>query len=421
MEMQELFDKVKVLIDNQATLHAKAIEEQKQFGKATSEKLVILDKLEADTTKYTNAYTELKTASDELAKKQKEIEAKQIDFERGGLRGGVEVQKSLGERFIESDVFKEMIANRDRISRKFEAGGLLPSHEQKDILSANTGSVLVDPTRLSGITQIPNVPLTVRALIPIGRTNASSIQFVKENVFTNQAGPQYSPSSPSTFDSAKKNKSDLSWTLVTANVTTLGHYMKASRQILDDAPMLQSEINNRLLYGLALEEEEQLLNGDGTNGNLNGLIPQAADYDTALNVSGDTKIDKIAHALLQVMLAKFMPTAVVLAPKDWHDIQLIKTEERAANTGSYVFSNPAAQTEPRIWGYRVVPSLSMTAGRFLVGNFATGAQIFDRMNATVEVARQNEDDFVRNMVSILAELREALAVYSNASFVEGGF
>jgi HK97 family phage major capsid protein len=69
----------------------------------------------------------------------------------------------------------------------------------------------------------------------------------------------------------------------------------------------------------------------------------------------------------------------------------------------------------------VVPSLSMTAGDFLVGNFATGAQIFDRMNATVEVARQNEDDFVRNMISILAEERLALAVYNGASFVEGTF
>jgi HK97 family phage major capsid protein len=68
-----------------------------------------------------------------------------------------------------------------------------------------------------------------------------------------------------------------------------------------------------------------------------------------------------------------------------------------------------------------VESLSMPAGDFLVGNFATGAQIFDRMNATIEIARQNEDDFIRNMISILAEERLALAVYAPNSFVEGTF
>jgi HK97 family phage major capsid protein len=55
----------------------------------------------------------------------------------------------------------------------------------------------------------------------------------------------------------------------------------------------------------------------------------------------------------------------------------------------------------------VIPSLSMPVNRFLVGNFATGAQLFDRMNATVEIARQNEDDFIRNMITILAEERIA--------------
>jgi HK97 family phage major capsid protein len=175
------------------------------------------------------------------------------------------------------------------------------------------------------------------------------------------------------------------------------------------------------LYGLALEEEEQLLLGDGNNGNQLGLIPQAAVYNASMNVAGDTKIDKLRHALLQVTLSKYLPTAIVLAPKDWHDIELVKTEEGGANKGNYILSNPVAQTTPRLWGYRVVESLTMPAGTFLVGNFATGAQIFDRMNATVEIARQNEDDFVRNMVSILAEERLAFAVYTPAAFVEGLF
>lgn len=419
MEAKELFDRVEALIIDQSKLHKSALDEQKQHGKASSEKIETLEKKAVELEKYTTAYTDLQKAQDDLKQKYGELEAKQKDYERFGSTGKGDVFRSLGEKFIESDQFKEMKANKWEVSRKFEVGTLL---EYKDILSSSAGDTLAVPTRIAGVTQIPNVPLTVRSLLPVGRTSSNNIEYVRENVFTNNAGPQYSPASPANFfDGAKKPKSDLTWTLVNTPVRTIGHYMKASRQILDDAPMLQSEINNRLLYGLALEEEEELLLGDGTNGNLLGLVPQATAYNTALNVTGDTKIDKLAHALLQVMLNKWMPTAMVIAPKDWHDIQLIKTEEGGANKGSYVFSNPANQTDPRLWGYRVLPSLSMTSATFLVGNFATGAQIFDRMNATVEVARQNEDDFIRNMVSILAEERIAFAMYATGAFVQGTY
>ena len=412
MELNELLNNVKGLIENQANLHKQALDDLKKTGAVPSETREKIEKMAADTATLTNAYNDLKAETDGLKKKNDELEAKQKDFERFGVRGKEE-QKSLGERFTESEEFKEMRDNRRDVSRKFEVGSLLG----KDITSASAASSLTEPTRLAGIQQIPNVPLTVRTILPVGRTANNSIEYVKENTFTNNAASQYDGAvSPPIMDGAKKPKSDITWTLVNVPVRTIAHYMKASRQILDDAPMLQSEINNRLLYGLALEEEEQILLGDGTNGNMLGIIPQAADYDTGLTVSGDTKIDLIRHALYQVTVSKYLPTAIVLNPKDWHDMDLIKTTQ-----GAYILSNPASQTDPRLWGYRVVPSLSMTAGRFLVGNFSTGAQIFDRMNSTVEVARQNEDDFIRNMVSILAEERIALAVYVGNAFVEGAF
>lgn len=419
MDLNQVLETVRGLIDTQANLHNQAIAEIKTKGAVPSELREKLDKVAIDAQNLTNVYNDAKSEADGQKQRVSELEAKIKDFEKFGLQQRTDEQKSIAERFIDSEEFKECVASRRDSSRKFAVGSFF---DRKDIISAGNTGILTDAQRLAGITQIPNVPLTIRTLLPSGRTSNNMIEYVKEGTFTNNAGPQYSPASPTNvFDGAKKNKSDLTWTLVQRPVSTIAHYMKASRQILDDAPMLQSEINNRLLYGLALEEEEQLLLGDGTNGNQLGIIPQAAAYNTALNVADDTKIDKIRHALLQVTLSKYLPTAIVLAPKDWHDIELTKTEEGGANKGSYVLSNPAAQTEPRLWGYRVVPSLSMTAGNFLVGNFATGAQIFDRMSATIEVARQNEDDFVRNMISILAEERLALAVYNGNSFVEGDF
>ncbi len=431
MDLNEVLNEVKTLITNQANLQKQSLEELRTKGAVPSETKEKIEAMSKDCERLTTAYNDAKAEQDKQKEELVKLKAITDDFSKFGIEKQREELKSIGERFVNSAEFKECQAARNGISRKYEIGSFFLHQKVDSILSGShpgTLGIATDLTsvqRLSGIGQTPNVPLTIRTLLPTGRTQNNMIEFVKENVFTNNAGPQYSPVSPqsgATGDGVLKNKSTLTYTLVQRPVSTIAHYMKASRQIIDDAPMLQSEINNRLLYGLALEEEEQLLLGDGNNGNQLGIIPQATAYDTNYNVLNDTKIDKIRHALLQVTISKYLPTAIVLSPKDWHDVELTKTAEGGtANTGAYVLSNPAMATDPRLWGLRVVPSLSMTAGDFLVGNFATGAQIFDRMSATVEVARQNEDDFVRNMISILAEERLALAVYSGASFVEGSF
>jgi HK97 family phage major capsid protein len=61
-------------------------------------------------------------------------------------------------------------------------------------------------------------------------------------------------------------------------VTTIAHYVLATKQILDDVPQLQSYIDGRLRYGLMYVEEGQLLNGGGTGTDLNGINTQATAF-----------------------------------------------------------------------------------------------------------------------------------------------
>ena len=61
----------------------------------------------------------------------------------------------------------------------------------------------------------------------------------------------------------------------------------------------------------------------------------------------------------------------------------------------------------------------MTPDTFLCGAFQLGAQVHDRQQAQVTVATENEDDFVNNLVTILAEERLALSVYRPEAFVKG--
>ena len=106
------------------------------------------------------------------------------------------------------------------------------------------------------------------------------IQFVRESGSTNAAAMQAG-------EGVAKGESAMTFELKNATVETLAHWIPASRQLLEDAASLQDYINSRLLYFLKLKEEDQLLNGNGVGHNLNGLIAQAALYDTSLHQHRD--------------------------------------------------------------------------------------------------------------------------------------
>jgi HK97 family phage major capsid protein len=239
------------------------------------------------------------------------------------------------------------------------------------------------------------------------------IQYTKENVFTNQAGPQYvSPN----YENVTKPESNITFTMENAPVVTLAHWIPVSRQVLDDAPQLQSYVNGRLMYGLKLVEEDQLLNGDGTSGNISGIL-KAGNF-TAYNraVVGDTPIDALRRAITQASLSEYTADAIVLNPEDWEAIELTK-----ASDGQYIWASPVTMAGPTLWGKRVVATNSITQGTFLVANMTMGAQLWDRMDAAVQISYEDGDNFKKNMATLLCEERLALTIYRPAAFISGSF
>src|SRR6185503_16067245 len=109
-----------------------------------------------------------------------------------------------------------------------------------------------------------------RDLIPQVRTDSNLIEFTSEATYTNNARPQ-GDASPGGIEGETFAESALTFTLSNSAVVTIGHWIPASRQVLSDAGLLQGHISTRLLYGLKLEEEEELLTGNGSAGTLNGI------------------------------------------------------------------------------------------------------------------------------------------------------
>ena len=149
-----------------------------------------------------------------------------------------------------------------------------------------------------------------------GRTSSNAVDFVKESGFQNMAA--------AVAEGAAKPQSDLSLDLVQTPVRTLAHWFKASNQVLADIPLLQSYIDTRSRYGLKDVEDQQLLAGDGTGQNLLGIVPQATAFNTALLEADDQEIDTIRRAKLQVRIAKYEASAIVLNPVDWARIETLK-------------------------------------------------------------------------------------------------
>jgi len=272
---------------------------------------------------------------------------------------------------------------------------------------------LVPDMRVPGVITTPNRRLRIRQLIPSGRTSSNLVQYVKENVFTNNAGPQVGGSPTVAGENQTKNESDITFTLANAPVVTIAHFILVSTQVLEDAPMLESYINGRLLYGLALEEEEEILLADGSVGQLTGLMASATAFN---RLATGTKLDILRRAITQLQLSEYDPEFYVLNPQDWEEIELLKD-----TTNQYVIANPQSMVGPTLWGLPVVVTNTMPRGQFLCANGTQAAQIWDRMQAAVELSREDSDNFRKNMVTILAEERLALAIYRASALIKGDY
>jgi len=341
---------------------------------------------------------ELLTKQGEVSARLQEAEQKLVNASRD--RGNQdEQQKSVGALVIGSEEMQDMNSSF-RGSRRVSV--------PRAAITTATGGDLVPAERLGGVVAPPQRRLTIRDLVAPGQTESNSIEYIRETGFTNNAR--------TVAENTAKPYSDITFALTTANVRTIAHLFKASRQMLDDAKALQSYIDGRARYGLNMAEEAQLLYGNGTGANLQGLVTVAQLYapQAGLTVVGEQRIDRLRLALLQAELADFPSDGIVLNPIDWAAIELTKDGE-----GRYIIGQPQEGTNAKLWNRPVVSTQAMTQNDFLVGAFKLGAQIFDRMEIEVLISTENDKDFENNMATIRAEERLAFAIYRDEAFVTG--
>ena len=379
--------------------------EVKQYGEATEQ-----------TRKALSAATE---RLDAIKSDFDRMDARIIGMEKAAQRqfAGAQEAKSYGQQFIESDAFK------GATSRGTDA---LRVNKALSGLAASAGA-LVPTMRRPDVVIGAERPRFVRELLTSIATSSNAVEIMRQNAFTNNAGVQ-APASASTAIGAgefqAKPESNITYELVTVPVRTMAHWVAASRQVLSDAPMLQRLIDAKLMYGLNLLADSQLLYGDGTNQNLTGLmvdsgvstVGQIAAGTTAANLPG-AMLDHIRKAITKCQTFDYYNiNGVVLNPEDWGTLETAKGSD-----GHYIWVTVPNGGESRLWRVPVIVTNAMTKGDFILGDWTMGATVYDREQMDIRVSESHSDYFVKNGVAVLAEERYGFGIELPKAFTKGKF
>jgi len=355
-------------------------------------------------------HNEVKALFGEAEKTLKGISARISDVEqkmarrRGSGSGVSDVEtKTLGAALVEHPEFAQVAALANA------RGKVTLSLKSIITSAAGVGGALVAPDFRPDPVLIQRRRLFVRDLVAPGSTVSNAVTYPRQSVRTMGAAV--------VSEGIRKPESTIAFDIQTAPVRTIAHWTKTSRQILDDAPQLQSTVDSELRYGLSLAEEQEMIFGDGTGVHILGVLPQSSAYETGRNVAGDTKFDTLAHALAQSEVALLPATGIVMNINDLESLKVIKN-----TIGDYIGEGgPFGPPITMVWGRPVVGTPVMAAGSFLVGAFLDGAQIFDRQGSNILISTENESDFVENKATILCEERLAFTVRRPQAFISGVF
>ena len=217
-----------------------------------------------------------------------------------------------------------------------------------------------------------------------------------------------------TAQGAEKPQIHPTYTPVTAALVKKACHLKETDELLSDAPYLESVVRGRGVYELQKAIESYLVSTLlGTSG-IDVTVNSGISFDNLLKakmaVNSNTGYDA---------------DAIIINPADLQTLLLTKD---GGSTGQYLMGGPAYAPYGNgaygaylpIWGMKVVATSAISSGIAIVGAFKACASVITKAGEgfRVEVANQNEDDFVKNMVTVRIEERLLEAVRLPGGFAK---
>ena len=328
--------------------------------------------------------------------------------------------KSIGELFTESDAYKNYKSNGVKgIDSKVNANPL----ETKTTLNT-TGyppEVLRQPGILESLQRPDGAVFTLFDQI---QSDQNSFAYLEETTFTNNAAEA--------AEAAAVGEAALAFTEQTESIRKMGVFLPVTDELLADVSGIQGYVNSRLQTMIRLRLDTQVLSGDGTAPNLEGILDAgkssvgSTDYSSEYN-GNLGRVGAIYGAITDIRVNSFMePDTIVMHPNDWNSVVTDLTgfsgtssAGYAANVPLFIASGMFGQAPvASIWGVKVLPTTAIAENTCLVGKFGGGeaAHLVMRQGIDHAVSDSHSDYFTKNMLAIRATMRVGFPVYRQQAF-----
>lgn len=286
--------------------------------------------------------------------------------------------------------------------------------ETKAVVMTITGSVTdagaYFTTVLPGIRTLPNRKVHMRQIIPLGTMTGSSLTYMRETGGDGDLEPWAVGDG-----SVAKPQIDRTFQEITVDAEYIAGWLRISRKMLDDMAALRSYLQMRLMEMYLKVEDAQILNGNGTSPQLEGLLSVAV---TNPNNTG-ANIERLVRAIAHLESSDYSATGIVLHPAAYYEIALNK----ATGSGEYDLPGIVVIQNGQLYvaGVPVYKTTAIDASTYLVGDFELGCQLFIREQPEVRFFEEDANNVTLNLITVRIEGRVALAIYRAEAFVQGTF
>jgi len=319
--------------------------------------------------------TEVKDAAQRVA----DMEQKAAD----NIREDKVKVATIGEQLAACQSIKDFAEGRVQKARM----------EVKNTITSTDSTTAPDrqPGIISGSTRL----LRLLDVVPTAQTSLNVIETTREASFISDAGE--------TTEGTDKPEVGITFELVTTNIRTFAAWLKISKQVAADAPMLATYVNNRLVHKVQNRIDYQIVNGDGSAPNISG-ITDSGNFTAFSPTTGEGAIDSVARAIAAVSGRDYNPTAIIMNTADFWAIQRAK----GSTNDHYLYGQPAGNLGQTLWGLPVVATNQLASGKLIVADFVQSFQFWLRETVAITLSDSDDDNFTKNLVTVLAEARGAL-------------
>ena len=399
-EVKELMDKIAA-----KRTELKEVFESTEDGKYTSEQK-----------------EEIKKRNDELAELVEDvsIEKKKIQNEKALDEDSKPVSempqpaeaveaKTVGEQFVQTDAYKNYLSSGVKG---------VDSHIETKTTLTTTGyppESLRQPGILETALRDPNAVIN---LFDVINTDQNAFSYLEETTFTNNAAEA--------AEGSAVGEAALAFTEKTESIRKMGVFIPVTDELLADEAGIQGYLNSRLQTMIRLRLDSQLLSGDGTAPNLEGILDAgkssvgSSDFNSYNGNLG--RIGAIYNAITDIRVNAFTePDAIIMNPNDWNQIVTSVTDVTTSGSNNPLFvvaGGFGADAAPTIWGLKVIPTTAISNNTVLVGKFGGGeaANVVMRQGMELAVSDSHSDFFTKNQLAIRATMRVGFPVYRQAAF-----